>query len=74
MKLTATSISKLHQKIKYQYCHCTRKIPRKLPLTEFPSSGHILWHENKGAVFAKRRKKEKYPNVTTMHKNIQKIF
>ena len=74
MELTATSISTLSQKTKYQYCHYTGKIPRKLPLTEHPLSGHILWHENKDVVFARRgKKKEKGPTVTKMHKNIQKI-
>ena len=80
MELTTTSISTLSWKTKYQYCHCTGKIPRKLPLTELPSSGHILWHENKGVVFAKRIKKRKWPKCNnnaqkyTKNENFLTIF
>ena len=80
MKLTATSISTLSQKTKYQYYHCTGKIPRKLQLTEFPTSGHILWHDNKGVVFAKRKKNRKRPKCNnnaqkyTKNENFLTIF
>ena len=57
MELKTTFIFTLFQNTKHQHCHCTGKIPRKLTLTEFPSSGHILWHGNKGVVSAKKRKK-----------------
>ena len=78
MELTAVSISTLSQKTKYQYCHCTGKIPWKLLLTEFPSSEHILWHENEGVVFAKRRKKRPKCNNNaqkyTRNENFLTIF
>ena len=68
MELKATSISTLI----YQYCHCTGKIPRKLPLIEFPSSEHIVWQKTRVQFLQREEKRVKGTNVTKMQKNYTK--